>query len=120
MDIQNLLIALGGVIVLYIIVKMVKRNQANAPASTNEATASNTAANATSVGQPAVLAKDANEEEVMAVIAATVAMQEEEVIAVIAAAVAALGYDSNQIASIRPAKLKNWTLEARLSGRRQG
>ncbi|MDY3973516.1 MAG: hypothetical protein SOY76_02660 [Veillonella caviae] len=120
MDIQNLLIALVGVIVLYIIVKMVKRNQSSAPASTDEATASNTAETANAVAEPTTTANPAQEEEVMAVIAATVAMQEEEVIAVIAAAVAAMGYDSDQIASIRPAKLKNWTLEARLSGRRQG
>ena len=120
MDIQNMLIALGGIIVLFIIVKMVKRNQQTAQASTTEAQASTPVANAVHEVQSKANAEAPVEEDVMAVIAATVAMQEEEVIAVIAAAVAAMGYDSDQIASIKPAKLKNWTLEARISGRRQG
>lgn len=122
MDTQNMLIAVAGLIVLYVVVKLLKRNQSSE--TTTEGTASATesqtsaAAEATDAAVAAV-PNTSNEEERMTPNAANSKVPE-EVIAVIAAAVAAMGYDSQQIASIRPAKLRNWTLEARLSGRRQG
>lgn len=124
MDTQNMLIAVAGLIVLYVVVKLLKRNQSSdattegteASGAQTEAPATVESANAATV---AAVPNTSNEEERMTPNAAN-AKVPEEVIAVIAAAVAAMGYSSQQIASIRPAKLRNWTLEARLSGRRQG
>ncbi|MBS4914117.1 MAG: hypothetical protein KHZ77_08215 [Veillonella sp.] len=126
MDTQNMLIAVAGLIVLFIVVKLLKRNKSSETAT--ESTAASTAESQTSAATAeatdtaatvAAEPKTSIEEERMTPNAAN-ANVPEEVIAVIAAAVAAMGYDSHQIASIRPAKLRNWTLEARLSGRRQG
>lgn len=41
----------------------------------------------------------------------------DEVVAAITAAVVAMGYSASQIASVRPARANQWTLEGRLSGR---
>lgn len=126
MDTQNMLIAVAGLIVLFIVVKLLKRNKSSETAT--ESTAASTAESQTSTVKAeaadtaatvAAESKTSIEEERMTPNAANSNVPE-EVIAVIAAAVAAMGYDSQQIASIRPAKLRNWTLEARLSGRRQG
>lgn len=48
----------------------------------------------------------------------TTTSNQEEVIAAIIGAVVAMGYSSEQIASIRPAMSAQWRLEGRLSGRR--
>ena len=121
MDTQNMLIAVAGLIVLYVVVKLLKRNQSsNATTEGTEASGAQAPATAESAESVATAVPNTlNEEERMTPNAANTNVPE-EVIAVIAAAVAAMGYSSQQIASIRPAKLRNWTLEARLSGRRQG
>lgn len=47
--------------------------------------------------------------------AAPVASNNDQVVAAIAAAIVAMGYSSNQIASIRPAKNAGWTAAARIA-----
>lgn len=50
-------------------------------------------------------------------VASSATANDEEVIAAIVGAVVAMGYSSNQIASIRPTISKQWLLDGRLSGR---
>lgn len=49
--------------------------------------------------------------------AAPAANNNEEIVAVIAAAISAMGYSSEQIASVRPKVSSGWRLDGRLSGR---
>ena len=51
------------------------------------------------------------------VAAPVAANNNDEVVAVIVAAISALGYSSNQIASVKPQVSAGWKLDGRLSGR---
>lgn len=104
----NMTIVFGVLIALWIIMRIIymvdptriKKEREKAAAAEAEKKAAAAPAPAPAPAAPVVAAKQ-NDEEIVAVIAAVVAM----------------GYSSTQIASVRPIKSKKWAYEGRLAGR---
>lgn len=110
----NMTIVFGVLIALWIIMKLIymvdptriKKEQEKAAAEAAEkakksAPAPTASTAPTAPAAPVAVAPKKNDEEIVAVIAAVVAM----------------GYSASQVASVRPIKSKKWAYEGRLAGR---